>query len=507
MVTRSDMSGPNNYHSQIDINAAIHRSREILLSEGLHSLWLKFLGETVYRRMDVFEREISPAAAQFELPEGLEINLLQVSEVDEFVEFRALHDRETILRRLERGQTCFLVRNQGQIIHNAWTAKGSARIDYLACDIQLAGDTIYVFEAYTAEAWRGKSISSLRRAVMETHCRGQGFQRLLGVVWPESAPAVRNVEKAGYQRVGRIGYLGAGRFRKYFCRYEKNDPAFRLNPKSSHGPSIQNEPFWDGVPGRVDAQSHYLDSFLAQVKRRENLRLVMEWGDISPDSRLLKTDAFEEAMGEDSFLTDLVKLTEHITAIDVSPAIAARAYSRHHETALTFLAADVRRLPFSDASFSVVTSPSTLDHFPDPDDLGVSLRELFRVMEPGGRLVITLDNRQNFFDSLLQLVHKLGLVPYYLGRSYTVNELRSELRNAGFEVKETTAILHNPRLVAVATMRFTRWLGWRWLIRSVQNGFLTAQKLERSPLCYYTGSFVAALAMRPERSGSVDSPA
>jgi ribosomal protein S18 acetylase RimI-like enzyme len=256
--------------------------------------------------MDIFERKIIPASAPIELPEGLEITLLQTGEVDEFVEFRALHDRKTILQRLERGQTCFLARHHGQIIHNAWIVKGRTRIDYLACDIQLAGDTIYVFETYTSNAWRGRSISSMRVAVMEKYCQGQGYLRLLAVVWPESKPANRNVEKAGYQRVGRIGYLGAGRFRKYFCRYEKNDPSFQLTEKPDGRTSAYGERYWDSVPWCIDAQSHYLDSFLAQVKRRENLRLVVEWGDVSPDSRLLKTDAFEEAMGEDSFLTDLV---------------------------------------------------------------------------------------------------------------------------------------------------------------------------------------------------------
>jgi SAM-dependent methyltransferase len=215
------------------------------------------------------------------------------------------------------------------------------------------------------------------------------------------------------------------------------------------------------------------------------------------DGRLLKTDVFEEAMGADAFLGELQDAAGLLIGMDVSSAIVRRAAGRFRGDRLRFLAADARRLPFADARFSTVVSTSTLDHFPEPADLGVSLRELFRVLEPGGRLVITLDNRQNLFDPLLRLAHWLGLVPYFMGRSYTVGELRRELGEAGFRVLDTTAILHNPRLVAVGSMRLARWLGWRPLLEATQKLLLAAQGLEGTRLRYFTGSFVAALAVRP----------
>ena len=255
--------------------------------------------------------------------------------------------------------------------------------------------------------------------------------------------------------------------------------------------------YWNGIPQSLDDRAYCLDPFLAQLKRRENLRLIREWGGLKADGCLLKTDVFEEAMGDDALLADMSSELTKTVGMDISFTLSRRAAERYSGHGVRFLATDVRNLPFRDASFSTVVSPSTLDHFPDPKDLGVSLRELFRVLEPGGRLVITLDNRQNVFDPVLRLVTWLGMVPFYMGRSYTVSELRSELCEAGFEVQKTTAILHNPRLVAVVAMRLVRWLRWRPLIDTAQKLLLAAQGLENTRWCYYTGSFVAALAIRP----------
>jgi ubiquinone/menaquinone biosynthesis C-methylase UbiE/ribosomal protein S18 acetylase RimI-like enzyme len=493
-----------NQSASKDIKVISRRGWEILRKEGLRSLWFKFLGETIYRRMDLIEKKVSPASTRPGFADGQEISFLTPGEVDEFLAFRAYIDHDTVLERLASGQICFLVREHGQIIHNTWVATGRLRIDYLDCEIKVANNTLYVFEAYTSPDFRGRSISSIRSFALEKYCHEQGYKRLLAVVWPENPAVYRSLEKAGYTIVGRAGYRGAGRFRRHFCRYQGEHPPFLWVAKPDNKVPAFGDQYWDHVPGKVDAKTHYLDPFLAQMKRQENLRLLREWGEVRPESRLLKTDVFEEAMGGDAFLADLQAENVKIAGIDVSPVIVRRAADNHTGQALSFLAADVRRLPFRDSIFSTVVSPSTLDHFPDPSDLGVSLRELFRVIEPGGRLVITLDNRQNIFDPLLRLVHQLGLVPYFIGRSYTIDELRNELRDAGFEVTETTAILHNPRLVAVGAMRVVRWLGWRWLIRLMQRLFLAAQGLEKTRLCYYTGSFVAAQAIRPEPSAKVE---
>src|SRR5579875_1795811 len=187
-----------------------------------------------------------------------------------------------------------------------------------------------------------------------------------------------------------------------------------------------------------------------------NTRLVRRWLPTGFD-RLLKTDLFDEAVATGLY-PELAAKAAHVAGVDLSSEIVDAARRRY--PGIDAETASVLALPFPDGSFDAIVSNSTLDHFQRIEMLHSALRELARVMTPGGTLLITLDNRLNPMIALrttprLGALHRrLGLVPYFVGVTCGPRGLARALNAAGFRVRELTAIMHcPPQLGAVIAER------------------------------------------------------
>lgn len=65
------------------------------------------------------------------------------------------------------------------------------------------------------------------------------------------------------------------------------------------------------------------------------------------------------------------------------------------------------RLPFADAQLSAITLLAVAEHI-HPDSLATILKEAFRVLQPGGRVILTTPN--GWTDGLLKFMALVGLV-------------------------------------------------------------------------------------------------
>jgi ubiquinone/menaquinone biosynthesis C-methylase UbiE len=150
-----------------------------------------------------------------------------------------------------------------------------------------------------------------------------------------------------------------------------------------------------------------------------------------------------------------------VTGIDLVPRHVelARAHLTEMGMSAEVLTADAEALPFEDATFDRVLSNSALQYTPD---MPAALREIKRVLRPGGRATIIVYNRNSAYFWLAKVLHG-GLIKRRLFhvtlsdhladmaqssakplvRMYSRRQLRTMMRAAGFrEVQIATR--HSP---------------------------------------------------------------
>lgn len=207
---------------------------------------------------------------------------------------------------------------------------------------------------------------------------------------------------------------------------------------------------------------------------------------------ILKTDLYDEAVSPGLYPI-LAERYERVAGIDIDPDVVAGAARRN--AGLEAHTSDVRELPFEPGSFNDVLSNSTLDHLASRAEALGALMAIRRVIRPGGRLLITMDNPLN---PLIALRNRLpdatarrvrGGFDYPAGWTCGPRALERLLSQAGFAVRDRTALLHGPRFLAAridpshsrAEARLAR--------------LLALERLERLPTRNLSGHFLAALAV------------
>jgi ubiquinone/menaquinone biosynthesis C-methylase UbiE len=135
-------------------------------------------------------------------------------------------------------------------------------------------------------------------------------------------------------------------------------------------------------------------------------------GHLATSERLLRQRMFDLqgrksildiGSGAGQLLDPLLKYADDdasITGCDLSANMLRRAKQRLKTTRPALLAADMVHLPFADASFDCITCGFVLEHLPDAR---VGLREMRRVLTPGGSmlLLVTEDSFSGAWTSRL----------------------------------------------------------------------------------------------------------
>jgi 2-polyprenyl-6-hydroxyphenyl methylase/3-demethylubiquinone-9 3-methyltransferase len=163
-----------------------------------------------------------------------------------------------------------------------------------------------------------------------------------------------------------------------------------------------------------------------------------ELGDLPRNISIL-----EVGCGDGAFTKNLAEYSSDVTAIDISAEQIeqnSRAYPdvyfRQHDVA--------KPLPFDDETFDVIWCSEVLEHLFDP---AFALREMHRVMTPGGLLLVTVPYHGLLKNVLIALFkwdeHFTPNNPHI--RFFTKNTLRQITAAAGFEyVRMSTCGMNKP---------------------------------------------------------------
>ena len=170
-------------------------------------------------------------------------------------------------------------------------------------------------------------------------------------------------------------------------------------------------------------------------------------------------DILDVGCGQGIDLVAYARAGAHVTGVDLTPRHVelAQAHLAVAGLAGRVLVGDAERLPFEDASFDRVSSNGVLHHTPD---IAAALREIRRVIRPGGEVRVIVYNRRSiYYWASLVLWHgiiqrrllrtrsmaavmsetveytSIGARPLVL--AYSPREVRQLLRSAGFSSVRT----------------------------------------------------------------------
>ncbi len=133
-----------------------------------------------------------------------------------------------------------------------------------------------------------------------------------------------------------------------------------------------------------------------------------------------------------------------VIGCDFSPGMLERARRRDHR--VRWVRGDALCLPFRDQGFEALVSTEAFHWFPDQQ---AALAEFFRVLAPGGRLLLALASPAfGVLSEATRLGSRLIGEPLYWP---TRGRLLASLRAAGFELEAQRRVLRLPAPIAFPT--------------------------------------------------------
>lgn len=185
---------------------------------------------------------------------------------------------------------------------------------------------------------------------------------------------------------------------------------------------------------------------------------------LTPETRLLDFGAGRGAID----LHDWRQHAGFVAGVDVDPAVLANPHL--HEAKV--LAPPDYRIPYPDGTFDVVCSINVFEHVPEPVQ---ALREIARVLRPGGRCVIQTPNRRHYIPVLASLTPHAFHVWYNRRRGRAEEDTFPTV----YRCNTPAAVRRTAEAAGLATESVTCWEGRPEYLRLHPVPFLAGLFYER----------------------------
>ena len=211
-----------------------------------------------------------------------------------------------------------------------------------------------------------------------------------------------------------------------------------------------NTPTTIGPQAYADWRSASLGAITEAIEQRVVLDLI----DVRAGLRFL-----DAGCGDGALVCAAAAKGANAIGVDSDPAMLAAARSRATGLGVdaTFLDGRVERLPFPDGTFDVVASVTVLCFV---TDAAGAVREMARVLRPGGRLVLGELGRWNLWAARRRVRGWFGSPTWRLARFRSSGELCALAGQAGLSVTALRGAVYYPPVDWLARMLapFDPWL-------------------------------------------------
>ncbi|WP_457742659.1 class I SAM-dependent methyltransferase [Thermococcus sp.] len=147
--------------------------------------------------------------------------------------------------------------------------------------------------------------------------------------------------------------------------------------------------------------------------------------------------ALDIGCGTGNYTLELERRGFEVIGLDASGEMLKIARSK----GLNCVRGNAYSLPFPDDSFDLVLSVAMFEFIREPERV---LREVYRVLKPGGEVLIGTMNGRSAWFLFKRLKSLFVETAYRYARFYTPKELEELMRNAGFKNVESAGVIFFP---------------------------------------------------------------